>query len=157
MDRDEARKIEWDCSQLLLKFYGYLDEKRYDDLVALFAPDGAWVRLGKELAGPAAILEAMKEREDWMTAHLVSNIRVEIIGPDRADTTQYITLYRHEGFDAAAGPGPVVLPLGILRHKDQLVRMGGEWKFKRKTSRAMMVNRERVTIYDKPPVQSGTS
>ncbi len=150
MDRDEERKIEWDCNQLLLKFYGYLDEKRYEELVALFALDGVWVRLGKELAGHAAILEAMKEREDWMTAHLLSNVRVEIIAAERADTTQYITLYRHEGLDAAAGPGPVVLPLGVLRHKDQLVCVDGVWKFKRKTSRAMMVNRERVSIYDKP-------
>jgi hypothetical protein len=37
----------------------------------------------------------------------------------------------------------------ILRHSDQLVRDGGVSNFKRKMSRAIMVNRERVTHYDR--------
>jgi hypothetical protein len=90
----------------------------------------------------------MAERDDWLTVHIVTNVRVDIVDADHADTTQYITLYRHEGWDAADGPAPVVLPLGVLRHRDQLVRDGAVWKFKRKTSRAVMVNRERVTHYD---------
>ncbi len=150
MERDAARKIEWDCTQLILKFYGCLDEKRYDELVELFAGDGVWVRLGKELAGKEQIRAAMDERNDWLTVHVVTNVRIDILGADRADTTQYITLYRHEGWAATAGPAPVVLPLGILRHRDQLVRQSDAWKFKCKTSRAIMVNRERVTHYDKP-------
>lgn len=149
MDRDKERAIEWDCTQLLYEFYACLDEKRYDDLGDLFVEDGAWVRLGKELVGPAAIKAAMTEREDWLTAHLVTNARIFVRDEDHADTVQYITLYRQEGVDPSAGPSPVVPPLGILRHKDQLVRSNGKWKFKRKTSRAMMVNRETVTHYDK--------
>lgn len=149
MERDQERAIEWDCTQLLYEFYACLDEKRYDDLGNLFVEDGAWVRLGKELVGPAAIKAAMAERDDWLTAHLVTNARILVRDADHADTIQYITLYRQEGVDPSAGPSPVVPPLGILRHKDQLVRSGGKWKFKRKTSRAMMVNRETVTHYDK--------
>lgn len=150
MDNTTKREIEWDCTQLILKFYGFLDEKRYEELVELFAGDGAWVRLNTELAGKQQIREAMNERDDWLTAHLVTNVRIDIVDADHANTTQYITLYRHEGWNADAGPAPVVLPLGILRHRDQLVREAGVWKFKRKTSRAIMVNRERVTYYDKP-------
>jgi hypothetical protein len=149
MDRDTMRNIEWDCTQLVLKFYGFLDEKRYDELAELFEKDGAWVRLGKELVGKGQIRDAMRERDDWLTAHVVTNIRIDVVDEDHVDTTQYITLYRHEGWDTSMGPAPVVLPLGILRHRDQLVREAGVWKFKRKTSRAVMVNRERVTHYDK--------
>lgn len=149
MERDQERAIEWDCTRLLYEFYACLDEKRYDDLGDLFVEDGAWVRLGKELVGPAAIKAAMAERDDWLTAHLVTNARIFVRDADHADTIQYITLYRQEGVDPSAGPSPVVPPLGILRHKDQLVRSGGKWKFKRKTSRAMMVNRETVTHYDR--------
>ena len=43
----------------------------------------------------------------------------------------------------------MALPLGILRHRDRLVRENGVWKFKRKTSRAIMANRDRVTHYDR--------
>jgi SnoaL-like domain len=150
MDRDSERAIEWDCTRLVIDFYKFLDEKRYSELAALFAEDGSWTRLGRELIGPRAIVEAMNDREDWLTVHVVTNIRIDVIDGDHADTTQYITLYRHEGWDAKDGPAPVVPPLGVLRHRDKLVRRNGTWKFKQKTSRAMMTNRKRVTHYDKP-------
>ena len=149
MELSERRAIEWDCTQLLIRFYGLLDEMRYEELAGLFTDDGVWVRLGKELVGGAAILNAMSERNDWLTAHVVSNIRIDIIDADTVETTQYVTLYRHECRDEAEGPAPVVPPLGILRHRDRLVRVAGDWKFKRKTSRAIMANRDRVTHYDK--------
>ncbi|MDB5730043.1 MAG: hypothetical protein JWQ00_3248 [Noviherbaspirillum sp.] len=149
MDKDAIRNIEWDCSRLVLNFYRYLDEKRYDDLAALFDEDGAWERLGEPLVGPQKIRETMNEREDWLTAHVVTNLMIDVVDENNANSVQYITLYRHQGWDESKGPAPVVLPLGVLRHRDALVRVGGEWKFKRKTSRAIMVNRERVTHYDK--------
>jgi hypothetical protein len=150
MDRDTARNIEWDCTQLLTKFYNLLDAKHYRNLSELFAADGVWVRLGIELKGPQAILDAMTEREDWLTAHLLTNVEVTIKDPNHAETVQYITLYRIEGYDPAQGPASVALPMGILRHRDQLIRIDGNWKFKRKESRAILVNRQRITHYDKP-------
>jgi SnoaL-like domain len=74
MDRESERAIEWDCTRLVISFYNLLDEKRYRELADLFAVDGAWVRLGRELIGPKAIVEAMGERGNWLTAHVVSNI-----------------------------------------------------------------------------------
>jgi hypothetical protein len=142
MDHTTRREIEWDCNQLVLNFYGFLDEKRYDELAELFAEDGAWVRLNKELKGRQKIRDAMNERSDWLTAHLVSNVRIDIVDADHASSTLYVTLYRHEGWDAAAGPAPVVLPLAVLRTCDQLVREAGAWKFQRKTSREIMLNRK---------------
>jgi SnoaL-like domain len=149
MNRDLERAIEWDCAQLIQKFYGYLDEKRYQDLADLFAEDGTWVRLGKPVTGPDAIMNLMEEREDWITTHVVTNLRVIVRSEDEVETVQYVTLYRHEGWDANDGPAPVVLPLGVLRHHDTLVRHNGIWKFRKKTSKAMMVDRERVTHYDR--------
>jgi hypothetical protein len=149
LDSTTRREIEWDCTQLITRFYGYLDEKQYDALADLFLPDGAWVRLGEELVGPEGIKARMAEREDWMTAHVLTNVRINVISENEADSVQYITLYRHEGRSPGDGPAAVVLPLGILRHTDKMMRTADGWKFKRKASRAIMVNRERVTIYDK--------
>jgi hypothetical protein len=148
MNRDLARAIEWDCTQLIYKFYGYLDENRYEEMGKLFTEDGVWVRLGKEVKGPANISALKAERKNWLTAHLVTNVRVNVIDPHRAETIQYITLYRHENWETT-GPAPVVLPLGILRHQDVIVNDGGAWKFKRKTSRAIMADTSRVTHYEK--------
>ena len=149
MDRIEQRAIEWDCTRLVIDFYRLLDEKRYDELIALFAHDGVWVRLGEELIGAQAILAAMAERADWLTVHVVSNIAIDIIDSDNVESTQYVTLYRHEGREEAAGPAPVVPPLGVLRHRDRLIRLDGLWKLKRKSSRAIMADRRRVRHHDK--------
>lgn len=148
MDSSTLRNIEWDCSKLLIKFYNLLDQKRYEEMAALFTSDGVWVRLGKELTGPSGILKEMNEREDWLTVHLVSNIEINVIDQDRAETMQLVVQYRAENYDPATGPAPIVSPMGVLRHRDQLVRDKGAWKFERKTSRAVFVNRQRVTHYD---------
>ena len=59
MDRDQERAIEWDCAQVVNKFYCSLDARRYDDLVNCFTPDGVWKRQGNELQGRDAIMAAM--------------------------------------------------------------------------------------------------
>ena len=141
MNRDTARAIEWDCAQVVQKFYHCLDHKKYDEMVDLFAEDGAWVRLGKQLKGRETIRKAMRERESWLTAHLVSNLHVTVIDADHAETMQYITLYRHEGVDTgdAVTAQPVVLPLAVLRHRDKLVRERGAWKIQNKSSQQIMM------------------
>ena len=50
--------------------------------------------------------------------------------------------------DAVAAGQKRLALLGILRHRDRLGRVGGTWKFKRKSGRAIMANRDRVTHYD---------
>jgi hypothetical protein len=149
MDRDEIRKIEWDCSKLVNEFYCALDEKRYEDMANLFAPEGIWNRLGVDLKGPQQILSSMEMRSDWLTAHLVTNTRVRVLLSNHAETTQYITLYRHEGWAPEHGPASVVLPLGVLKHWDSHVKVGSEWKIAKKVSQAIMIDRSRVSKYNK--------
>jgi hypothetical protein len=121
-----------------MNFYRCLDERRYEELAQLFVEDGVWVRMKKELVGPAAILAAMTEREGWKTAHVVSNIMVDVMDDSSAETSQYVTLYRHEGQRGEKGPAPMSPPRAILHHRDKMVRIGTEWKFQRKTSRPIM-------------------
>lgn len=138
-----------DCEQLIYRFYWCLDDQLYDDLAGLFTETGVWVRLGKELVGPQQIRAAMTERNNWITAHVVTNLQITLKSKTEALSSQYITLYRHEDWNADDGPAPVVLPLGILRHRDHLMCVDGIWKFQRKTSQAVMVDRVRVTHYNK--------
>lgn len=141
MDRSLVHTIILDCTQTLIKFYWCLDEKRYDELARLFTDNGVWIRRKQELVGPAAILAAMTEREGWLTAHVVSNVGVHVIDDQNAETSQYVTLYRHEGRRAEKGPAPLTPPRAILHHRDKMVRVGSEWKFARKTSRPVMSGR----------------
>lgn len=149
MGSKQRYAAEWECTQLVYRFYRHLDEGRYDDLAALFVENGVWNRLGRDLVGPAAIRDVMKERKAWLTVHIVTNVQIVLTGDHHAETFQYVTLYRHEGWEDTKGPAPVVPPLAILRHRDQLVCDSGVWKFQRKTSRAIMADRSRVTHYDK--------
>jgi hypothetical protein len=141
MDPNLVQAIQWDCSQTLIRFYWCLDEKRYDELAGLFTAHGVWVRRKQELVGPAAILAAMTEREGWRTAHVVSNVSVHVVDEQNAETSQYVTLYRHEGTPGEKGPAPLSAPRAILHHRDKMVRVAGEWKFARKTSRPVMSRR----------------
>ncbi len=52
MNRDEARAIEWDCAQILIRFFNEFDARHYGEMVALFAPDGVWHRQGRALRAP---------------------------------------------------------------------------------------------------------
>ena len=56
MDRATRREIEAECVALSNAFAYHLDHKEYPDLVALFAPEGTFVRTGVRLEGRAKIL-----------------------------------------------------------------------------------------------------
>lgn len=135
------------CRHLVHTFYRRLDNKDYDELAALFLPDGVWNRLGTDLVGPREIREAMQERSDWITAHVVTNLMVDLISTDTAETSQYITLYRSEGNADDTVPAPMEAPLGILWHRDTLQRTATGWRFRLKTSRALLVDHDRVRHY----------
>ncbi len=53
---------EWQCANLLARFFHYLDEQRHDDVIALFTPEGRWHRQGRLLVGDYAIRAALQVR-----------------------------------------------------------------------------------------------
>lgn len=63
-----------ELTQALHAFISHLDERRYDDLLAVFAPEGRWLRQGRWLEGRAQILEALQSRPAGMRVrHVMSN------------------------------------------------------------------------------------
>ena len=59
---DDVRTIEWDCTRVLIRFFNYFDQWRYQNMADLFVPDGVWHRQGKALQGRAEILAALTAR-----------------------------------------------------------------------------------------------
>jgi hypothetical protein len=47
MTREAERAIEWDCAQVLTRFFNDFDQWRYQDMADLFAQDGVWHRQGR--------------------------------------------------------------------------------------------------------------
>lgn len=128
-DRAAARATEWDCARLLIRFFNAFDAFRYDEMAAMFAPDGVWHRQGKALTGRDAIRAALRERSTTQTVrHVVTNIDVTVSGADRAEFLFYLTAYAHDAGAAPDGKPPVIAaPFLLLTVPGSCVRIGGQW------------------------------
>jgi hypothetical protein len=128
-DRTAARAIEWDCAQVLTRFFNALDAFRYDEMASTFAPDGVWHRQGKALKGHAAILSALNERSTTQTVrHVVTNIAVTPLGADRARFQLYLTVYARDiGVMPNATPPIIASPFLLLTVPGSFVLFDGAW------------------------------
>jgi hypothetical protein len=129
MDRFIARAIEWDCAQLLTRFFNDFDQWRYDAMAAAFAPDGVWHRMGKASQGRAAILETLNARSTTQTVrHVVTNIQVDVKGAGSAEFLLYITAYQHDSGTKPSTPAKIRGPGLVLSVPGTLAKIGPDWK-----------------------------
>jgi hypothetical protein len=137
VNRETARAIEWDCARTLTQFFNWFDQWRYDDMVALFAPDGVWHRQGRALQGPA-IMAALDVRSRTQTVrHVITNIQVDVVDAAAAEFTLYVTAYMHDSGVKAAAPPKIQSPSLLLVVPGGLVKVGDQWKIAH-----MSMNRE---------------
>ena len=137
MSREAARAIEWDGARTLTCFFNYFDQWRYDDMVALFAPDGVWHRQGKALRG-GAVKDALYARSRTQTVrHVITNIQVDVVDAAAAEFILYVTAYVHDSGTKAAAPPKIQSPSLLLVVPGGLVKVGDEWKIAH-----MSMNRE---------------
>jgi hypothetical protein len=138
MTREAERAIEWDCAQVLTRFFNYFDQWRYEDMADLFAEDGVWHRQGRALAGRAAILAALAERSTTQRVrHVVTNLQIDVVDPDTAASLLYVTAYRHDSGAKQTEPPRIRAPYLLLVVPGRLRRTEAGWKIAR-----MEMNRE---------------
>ena len=115
--------------QKLVNVYGrLLDQRDFGAFAQLFAVDGE-ILLGPlaRATGPAEIERAMEAAlpgppgEDL---HIIGTPIVELDGDTARSEVMWTVLRR------GAQDGPMVAMVG--RHRDELVRVGGQWRFKRR-------------------------
>lgn len=115
--------------RVIFDFFRHLDEREYEQLCALMAPDGVWMRSGERLTGPSDVMRAMKLRPvGFTTRHLITNIVVDITGAETAVATYYLTVFVHESAKAATGPVPISLPRHVSVFLQKFIRVDGAWK-----------------------------
>ncbi len=98
--------------EALHRFYYYLDERRYEDLAAMVAPDGVWFRQGQELRGPAAVLKALSQRSPEMSIrHVMANGFADIDAQGEAAAQICQTVYKGPAVpgEVPVAPGPVAV------------------------------------------------
>jgi hypothetical protein len=138
VSRDAARAIEWDCAQLLVRFFNHFDQWRYAEMADLFAPDGVWNRQGRALQGKAAILSVLEARSRTQTVrHVVTNIQVDVRDSATAEFVLYVTAYMHDTGTRPDVPPKIASPYLVLVVPGLLVKLGADWKIQ-----SMSMNRE---------------
>ncbi|MBS0426350.1 MAG: nuclear transport factor 2 family protein [Proteobacteria bacterium] len=153
MDRDTKRAIEWDCAQVLLRFYDAFDAWDYPCMVALCTDDVVWHRAGKVLAGRPAIVAELELRPANQTIrHVVTNLLVDVRGVSKADARFYLTAYRYQGAGQPSVPAPMQLPALLLIVTARLVSKHGIWRIAEQVMRREFVRANDET----PPASSGS-
>lgn len=108
-------------TQTLHRFFSHLDERRYEELAAMFLPEGRWLRQGRWLSGRSAILEAMTSRPaTTRVRHLLSNILVTPRSDTEAEVQAYLTAYRQ-----VEGQRPSLFSINLVGNVFR--RQGGRW------------------------------
>ena len=138
MDATSRVQAIQDCEQALYRNYHALDDSDYPAVAAGFAADGVWHRQGKALQGRAAIEAELRQRpEGRVTAHIVTNVAVELLDEENAHLRYLMTAYRHDAAAAAQGPAPIGSILLVARQDDRVRRTGGRWLVVERTQRRL--------------------
>jgi len=121
------------CTDLIVRYAWLNDERRFEELAALFTEDARLYRPsapGQAIEGRAAILEAFRKRPlETMTFHVTSDVLVEVQGAERAQArSRILLLSATRPQEAGALPLEVKPPLpGVFRDSFALTAEG--WKF----------------------------
>ncbi|KRF00980.1 hypothetical protein ASG88_11315 [Nocardioides sp. Soil777] len=120
-------------NDLITAYAQAIDDKRAEDVSALFAPECVF-RVFKgdkgEARGRAGVSVLVERVLSTFTAtsHHVSNVRIDLTGPDSARATTYLHAWHRFVEDR---------PDGLLwaRYEDELVRHEDRWLFAQRTLR----------------------
>ena len=143
MDRDEERKIEWECKRILTRLCLYNDTRNFDEMANLFTPDGVWFRLGEALIGRENIRKEMEARPAGvLVQQVLSNVLVTVIDADHAEAISYKSIYRHEEGEKLDKPVALDGPKWVSVYNESLVRLDEGWRIARK---------EGLTLFERDP------
>jgi uncharacterized protein (TIGR02246 family) len=119
-DKDEIR-------ELLARYCYALDAGRFEDMAALFTPDGVWETAfgtGTGRAGIVAQARSISTGERPRRVHLTTNIVIDLDG-DNATAQSNWLLFQN------SPSGPVIGSGG--GYTDKLAKVDGRWFFKHRT------------------------
>jgi hypothetical protein len=139
MDPEVRKAIETECVRLSNAFAFHLDQKNYDDLVALFVPHGVFIRTGVRLEGHARILQKMRERPaEQFTRHVTTNFHFTHVDESTATGVFYNLSYfafTAQSTPLAYDPQRVML----LDFLDTYTKTADGWRFLQREARAMLI------------------
>lgn len=116
------------CKRLMLEYCECVDTRQFERLVDLFAADGVLNRTDTgEIRGRAAIKAFFDVLTTDPLIHAASNLLVTVTGPESAEASSYVTVYRSYRQNATGLP-KLEVPYVVAKYVDKFVVENGEWK-----------------------------
>ena len=116
------------CKRLMLEYCECVDTRQFERLVALFARDGVLNRSDTgEIRGHAEIKAFFDKLTTDPLIHAASNLLVTVTGPETAEASSYVTVYRSYRENATGLP-KLEAPYVVAKYVDKFVVEDGEWK-----------------------------
>jgi hypothetical protein len=128
------------CQGLSARFYRLLDERDYEGLIALFAPDGRWHRQGVWLEGPEEVRAALARRPTDITVrHVLTAVEVNRTDPGIIEVRGNVLVFRAQGDLDAAPLAMPASPSTLMTICDRYHAIDGQWKLQEKSGRRILV------------------
>jgi hypothetical protein len=116
------------CRDAICRFFYYLDEWRYEDMMRLMSVDAVWVRQGETLCGEAAIRAALEKRNPKLRIrHVITNSIVDQKNDGTAFAIFYLTSYKHDDARHLDGPAKISGPFRFLTIESNFVQIDNRW------------------------------
>lgn len=118
-----------DPIETVIKIFYYLDERRYDDILHLFMPDGKWRRKEKWRLGRTDILASLNERPSTqIIRHVITNTHIAKQDESSATVIAYMLSYTFDDGKLHSGETTINGPSKLFKMISDLVFTNGQWK-----------------------------
>ncbi|WP_445183584.1 nuclear transport factor 2 family protein [Pseudonocardia sp. Cha107L01] len=141
MNKAEIRAAEQDCARLITGYCQAADCDDVEAFVALFTTDAKWSSpTGSTVHGHDEMREYFAARPgNVVSAHICSNILVEVTGANSAAGRSLSTVYRNAAVDGA--PAVLAPPLAIAENWDEFALTEQGWRIRHRRSRILFASR----------------
>jgi uncharacterized protein (TIGR02246 family) len=121
------------CERLVFEYARLVDSGRASQVADLFTEDGAWLGAdGRGMHGRDEIRTAFAARQAVsrrQSRHVITNVLVDVDGPDAGSGIAYLVNFRHDAEGTvAAQPAPADHPKFVGDYHLTFRRVGERWQ-----------------------------
>jgi uncharacterized protein (TIGR02246 family) len=130
----DTMQAERECERLVYRYAWLVDSGEAAAIADLFAEDGTWAAGGGEPMrgrdGIRAGFEARQAVARRQSRHVMTNVLIDVTGPDTATGRVYLVNFRHDSPSGVAEkPAPADVPKYVGEYNLSFRRVDGAWLF----------------------------
>ncbi len=137
-ERVQALEDQLAIQRVITDYSAFLDARDYDGYVGLFTEDGVWQNGSTRREGRAEIRAMLtglfgEPEPDFVNLssfHQIGNFEIDVDGDTARAKSRFVFVWRGEG----GAPTPALSG----QYHDELVRVNGQWKIKRRVDHTIM-------------------